>query len=300
VITGARNLTCVMDGRELASTITDALKDKIEKLDFVPRLETVLIGDDVASKIYVNVKQKKCRELGIENNITFFDTREQEPSIIAFLQDLSNDREVDGILLQLPLPPKFSAHRLLQCIVPAKDVDGLTYENAGKLIHGNPSAVIPCTAAGIIALCRKYNLQLAGRNVCVIGRSNLVGRPVARLFEKYNATVTLCHSGTTNLEEMTERADIIVVATGQPGLITRDMISKGVAIIDVGINRVGHGLVGDVDYPRVKNVCSYITPVPGGVGPMTVASLMNNLYTLAIKRRTLGKRESSPKPVISV
>ncbi|MFW9990550.1 MAG: bifunctional 5,10-methylenetetrahydrofolate dehydrogenase/5,10-methenyltetrahydrofolate cyclohydrolase [Candidatus Odinarchaeota archaeon] len=279
----------VIDGRSVAAKITDQVKTRIKRLEFRPRLDTVLVGSDPASQIYVNVKQRKCNELGIVNHVHRFSISTGEPELVEFLQSLSIDEEVDGILLQLPVPQKYSAHRLLQCIDPAKDVDGLTYTNAGKLITGNPDTIIPCTAAGILELCDQYRIELAGKHACVIGRSNLVGRPVSRLLEGRNATVTLCHSKTKNLAAITRMADILIVAAGSPRLLTGEMIPEDAVVFDVGINRIGSRIVGDVDFETARKRCSYLTPVPGGVGPMTVAMLIKSLYSMALRRRTLDK-----------
>lgn len=265
----------IIDGKKIASEIRGEIKAELSKLKGRPFLATILVGDDPASQVYVSYKEKACNEVGMDNEIFRLDKEISEEKLIAKITELNNDPKVNGILLQLPLPDHINEKETLLRISPDKDVDGLHYLNVGKL-HAGFDGYIPCTPNGVIALLKRSNVELEGANVVVIGRSNLVGKPVARLLEMENATVTVCHSRTRNLGEITKRADIIVAAVGRAGIIQKDMVKKGAVVIDVGTNRVDGKLVGDVDFKNVKKVAGLITPVPGGVGPMTITMLLWN------------------------
>ncbi|MFV2014490.1 MAG: bifunctional methylenetetrahydrofolate dehydrogenase/methenyltetrahydrofolate cyclohydrolase FolD [Candidatus Heimdallarchaeota archaeon] len=265
----------IIDGKKIASEIRGEIKAKLSKINGKPFLATILVGDDPASQIYVSYKEKACNEVGMNNVIFRLDKSISEKKLIEKITQLNNDPKVNGILLQLPLPDHINEKETLLKISPDKDVDGLHYLNVGKL-HAGFDGYIPCTPNGVISLLKRSNVELEGADVVVIGRSNLVGKPVARLLEMENATVTICHSRTRNLGEITKRADIIVAAVGRAGIIQRDMVKEGAVVIDVGTNRVGGKLVGDVDFENVKEVASLITPVPGGVGPMTITMLLWN------------------------
>lgn len=265
----------IIDGKKIASEIRGEIKAELSKINGRPFLATILVGDDPASQVYVSYKEKACNEVGMDNEIFRLDKNISEEKLIEKITELNNDSKVNGILLQLPLPDHINEKETLLKISPDKDVDGLHYLNVGKL-HAGFDGYIPCTPNGIISLLKRSNVELEGADVVVIGRSNLVGKPVARLLEMENATVTVCHSRTRKLGEITKRADIIVAAVGRAGIIQRDMVKEGAVVIDVGTNRVDGKLVGDVDFENVKEVARLITPVPGGVGPMTITMLLWN------------------------
>lgn len=273
----------ILDGKKLSSDIKLQIKDSVKELMIKPCLAVIQVGDDLASNIYVENKRKACSEVGIYFKHIKFDEYVSEKEIINKIIELNNDEYVDGIIIQLPLPIKFNEKRLVNYVTKLKDVDGLTDSNKALLLRNNP-LLVPCTPLGIIELLKAYNIEISGKNVVIVGRSNLVGMPLALLMNNYDATVTLCHSKTKNLKDYTLNADILVSATGVPKLITKDMVKKDSVIIDVGINRVDGKLCGDVDFDNVKDLASYITPVPGGVGPMTVAMLLQNTV-LSNKKR---------------
>lgn len=274
----------ILDGKQTSLIIKTALRDKIQK-DYLekgkelPCLACVIVGDDPASQVYVANKEKACGNIGIASIIRRLPKNSTNEEVEQVIQALNEDDKVSGILLQLPLPKGLDEVRLLECINPSKDVDALTDINLGKLF-ANKNIIAPCTATGIIDLLNQYSIEIQGKHVVVVGRSLLVGKSVSVLFEQKNATVTLCHSKTQNLKGICSQADILVVAIGRPKFITADMVKEGAVVVDVGINRLELGLVGDVDYENVKEKCSYITPVPGGVGPMTIAELLKNTITL--------------------
>ena len=244
-----------------------------------PWLAVIQIGNDEASNVYISAKQKACSEVGIYLKHIKFDEDSREIEIINKIIELNNDEYVHGILLQLPIPEKFNEEKLINYISRNKDVDGLTDINVGKLIN-NKKCLVSCTPQGIIKLLEESGVSIPGKNVVIVGRSKLVGKPLISLFLNNDATVTVCHSKTNNLKEFTKNADILVVAVGKKYLITEDMVKKDSVVIDVGINRIDGKLYGDVDYENVKNKVSLITPVPGGVGPMTVAMLLCNVNTV--------------------
>lgn len=266
----------IIDGKEISKNIKEQLKQEIKTYMIKPCLAVIQIGNDPASDVYIKAKEKACNETGIYFKYIKFEETAKEIEVINKIVELNNDEYVNGILLQLPLPEKFNTEKLINYIARNKDVDGLTDINAGKLIN-NKNGIVPCTPKGIMELLNAYDIEISGKNVVIVGRSNLVGKPLMSLFLNKDATVTICHSKTNNLEEFTKNADILVVAVGKKHLITSDMVKDGAVVIDVGINRDGDKLYGDVDFTKVSKKASYITPVPGGVGPMTVAMLLKNV-----------------------
>ena len=274
----------LLDGKQAKAKILESLKEKTNKLDTRLGFVVIQIGEDPASSIYNNQKEKMAHFLNYDfKNIKLAETVSEE-EVIGLINTLNNDDTVDGILVQMPIPKSLNAKRIQNAIHPLKDVDGLTDVNAGKLVHDN-DALVPCTPAGVLDLLNLNNIEVSGKNVVIIGRSNLVGKPLATLLSNHNATVTLCHSKTNNLKEHTRLADILIVAIGKPNSITKDYVKDGSVVIDVGINRLEKNkLCGDVDFDSVAPIVSYITPVPGGVGPMTVAHLAKNIYKAHILR----------------
>lgn len=268
-----------IDGKIISTKIKEELKAEIKTYMIKPCLAVIQIGNDEASNVYISAKQKACSEVGIYLKHIKFDEDSREIEIINKIIELNNDEYVHGILLQLPIPEKFNEEKLINYISRNKDVDGLTDINVGKLIN-NKKCLVSCTPQGIIKLLEESGVSIPGENVVIVGRSKLVGKPLISLFLNNDATVTVCHSKTNNLKDFTKNADILVVAVGKKHLITEDMVKKDSVVIDVGINRIDGKLYGDVDYENVKNKVSLITPVPGGVGPMTVAMLLCNVNTV--------------------
>ena len=268
-----------IDGKLISAKIKDELKTEIKTYMIKPCLAVIQIGNDESSNVYIKSKEKACNEVGIYFKHIKFDETSREIEIINKIIELNNDEYVHGILLQLPLPSKFNEEKLINYIARNKDVDGLTDINIGKLFNGK-KCLVSCTPQAIIELLKETSTEISGKNVVIVGRSRLVGKPLISLFLNYDATVTVCHSKTHDLKKYTQNADILVVAAGQKHLITSDMIKEESVIIDVGINKVDGKLYGDVDYENVKNKASLITPVPGGVGPMTVAMLLKNVNTV--------------------
>ncbi len=269
----------IIDGKALAAQIREEVKDSSAQLrakGVIPRLSVILIGEDPASQIYVRNKEKGCVEVGFESEVHRLSSETSEEKVISLVQKLNNDKKTHGILLQLPLPKGIDEKRILAQISPEKDVDGLHYENVGKLFKGEDPLFVPCTPKGIIELILSTGVEIKGREAVVVGRSNIVGKPVSILLLNAHATVTICHSKTQDLGEVVSRGDIVVAAVGKPKIIKGDMIKPGAVVIDVGMNRLETGLVGDVDFESAKNKASYISPVPGGVGPMTIAMLLKN------------------------
>lgn len=278
----------IIDGKAVATSVRSALKAEIEALSVSsgkhPGLAVVLVGDDHASRIYVRNKINACAELGIKSTLVELPATCTEEDVLGAVRTLNDDDTVHGIIVQLPLPRHIDTDKVLASVKPEKDVDGCHYIQKGKLWTGNPE-ILPCTPYGCIELLKHYGIEIAGKEAVVVGRSNLVGRPLAELLLRENATVTICHSKTKDLGEVTRRADILCVAIGCGKFINRDMVKDGAVVIDVGMNRDEDGkLCGDVDFKSVADKCSYITPVPGGVGPMTVTMLMKNTVE-AFKRR---------------
>ena len=276
----------LLDGKEVKLKILKDLKQKLLNLNEKLGLVVIQIGNDPASDVYVRQKKKMAEDLGYNFNHINLDENVNEDEILAIIDKLNNDDMVDGILVQMPIPSILNVKRIQNAILPYKDVDGLTDINIGKLVH-NEDSLVACTPMGIIDLLDYYNIDIEGKNVVIIGRSDLVGKPLASLMINRNATVTLCHSKTINLDFYTKNADILVVAIGKPNFIKRDSVKDGAVIIDVGINRMANGMLcGDVDFDDVKDKVSYITPVPGGVGQMTVAELALNTYKAHMLRKS--------------
>ena len=265
-----------LKGKEVSAFLRAEIKKEVEKLERKPKMVDIQIGHNPASDIYIAGKEKASNEVGIIFECLRYDENEDEEKIIAKIQEMNNDPEINGIFIQSPVAKGFNEIKLMNTVIPEKDVDGLTYLNAGKLLN-NIEAMVSCTPNGIIKMLEYYNIDIEGKNVVIVGRSNLVGKPLMNLFINKNATVTLCHSKTMDLKAHTKKADILVVAVGKKHLVNRDMIKKGCVVIDVGINRVDGKIYGDVDYENVYDKVKYITPVPGGVGPMTVTMLLYNV-----------------------
>jgi methylenetetrahydrofolate dehydrogenase (NADP+)/methenyltetrahydrofolate cyclohydrolase len=273
----------ILNGKELALKLNLELKNKISSViktsGITPKLAAVLVGDDPASKLYINIKRKTCSEIGIGSILVDLDKNITKSKLLDEIEKLNKDKTVHGILLQLPLPRDLRPYtsEFIEQIDPIKDVDGLHPINRGKLFDYNEDFV-PCTPKGIITLLEHYNIEIQGKNVVIINRSNLVGKPLIFMLLKRNATVTICHSYTKNLDDYTKKADILIVAVGKSKFITKEKVKEGVIIIDVGISRENGKLSGDVDFEGVFSKCSWITPNPGGVGPMTVSFLLQNTF----------------------
>ena len=272
----------ILDGKRTSLRISEKIQKEVQEYlnlgKRVPELDILLVGNDFGSQKYVEMKSKKAQELGIQCNVHSFDENISEEELISIIEELNIDTQVDGIMVQLPLPKHIQESNVLEKISPSKDVDGLTSVNLGKLFKNDSSPIAPATAKGILELLREYNIQIDGKEALVIGRSDIVGLPTAALLQNGNATVTICHSHTQNLKEICKKADILVVGIGKPEYIDREYVKEGAVVIDVGTNKNEDGkLVGDVNFESVKDMVSYITPVPGGVGPMTIACLLSNL-----------------------
>jgi 5,10-methylene-tetrahydrofolate dehydrogenase/Methenyl tetrahydrofolate cyclohydrolase len=295
----------LLDGKAIARTIEAEVAQAILRLGIAPGLVAVRVGNDPASEVYVRNKAKKARELGLRGDELVLPESTSEAELLAHVERLNRDDSVDGILVQLPLPKQIDSRKVIDAVDPAKDVDGFHPQNVGRLHLGWP-ALAPCTPSGIIRLLDAYELLLDGKRAVVIGRSDIVGKPVAALLLQRNATVTICHSHTRDLTAVARKADIIIAAIGRPLFVTAEMVKGGAVVIDVGVNRIdasdaalvahdeaksralaknGHAVAGDVDFARVREVAAWITPVPGGVGPMTIAMLMRNTVTAAEWRR---------------
>lgn len=266
----------ILDGKLVSKQMQEAIKKEVATLNKKPCLLVILVGNDQASQIYVASKEKACKRVGMESKTIILDANVSQKEVIKVIEKANEDKDINGILVQLPLPNHMDTQTVVGAISPLKDVDGLHAYNQGKLLLGIPS-IIPCTPKGIMRLLAEYHVDLCGKSALVIGRSILVGRPIAQLLLQKNATVTMAHSKTKNLKDLCLQSDIIVCAVGKPKTITEDMVKEGAVIIDVGINRVLGTLVGDVDYLSVSPKTSRITPVPGGVGPMTIACLLENV-----------------------
>jgi methylenetetrahydrofolate dehydrogenase (NADP+)/methenyltetrahydrofolate cyclohydrolase len=269
----------LIDGKKVSEEIRNRLAEEIQKLKKktgkTPGLATVLVGDDPASAVYVRNKNKICGELGFQSFEKKLSADTSEEKLLQLVGELNSNKDIHGILVQLPLPNQIDSEKILEAIDPKKDVDGFHPVNVGKLVVGN-ALLTPCTPTGIIELLDRYDIEISGKHAVIIGRSNIVGKPVSMLLLQRNATITICHSRTQNLEEVTRSADILVAAVGRAKFVTEEMVSEGTVVIDVGINRVDGKLTGDVDFEPVSKKASHITPVPGGVGPMTIALLMGN------------------------
>ncbi len=278
-----------LKGKELRDKKINSLKEIVGMLPTQLGLAVIQVGNDEASKVYVHQKEKLALEMGYKFIHKIFDEDVNQDDVISYIQELNEDDTIDGILVQMPLPKHLNTTEIQNTIDPNKDVDGLTFINAGRLVQNIPS-LIPCTPKGIIDILDEYNIEIEGKNVVVIGRSILVGKPIANMLTNRNASVTICHSKTKDISFYTKNADIIIVAVGKAKFLTGDMVSPNTVIIDVGINRIDGKLIGDVDYEEVSKIASHITPVPGGVGPMTVYELMYNVYVahqMCIKEKEL-------------
>ena len=266
----------IIDGTKVSIEIRQEIKKIIEEENITPKLAVIQVGDNKASDVYVRNKKKACLDVGINFELIKFNDTISEDLVINEIKRLNNDISVNGILVQLPLPTGFDEGKIINVIDPVKDVDGLTYQNVGNLVLEN-DCLVPCTPLGVMQLLKYYNVDLTSKNVCLVGRSNLVGKPLIQLLLKENATLSICHSKSLDIKNYTKNADVLIVAAGHPNLITKDMVKEGVVVIDVGINKEGNVLKGDVDFEGVSKKASLITTVPGGVGPMTVACLLKNV-----------------------
>jgi methylenetetrahydrofolate dehydrogenase (NADP+)/methenyltetrahydrofolate cyclohydrolase len=280
-------MAVLIDGKATSQAIKDELKAKVEEIrktkgeSAVPTLAVVLVGDDPASAVYVRNKKKACEYIGIGSRSIELPAETCEEELLALIDDLNGDAAVTGILVQLPLPAHIDENKVIERISPEKDVDGFNPVNAGRLFTGRPGFV-SCTPAGIVELLKRHDINIAGKHCVVVGRSNIVGKPMALLMLKENATVTVCHSKTVNLQEITKQADILICAIGKPRFFGAEYVKDGAVVVDVGIHRMEDGkLCGDVRFDEVEPKCSAITPVPGGVGPMTIAMLMYNCVQAA-------------------
>lgn len=274
-------MTQIMDGKALSEKIYERIKTEVSKLEKKPTLAVIITSDNEAGKIYVRNKKRACENTGINSITVEFDETVSDEEFLSKIDELNKNPEVDAIMVQLPIPRHLDTEKILNSISPEKDADGLHYINAGKLFTGQIPNSVACTPKGIIRILDEYGINVEGKHAVVIGRSNLVGKPIAQLLMQKNATVTHLHSKSKNIEFFTKNADIIVVATGKPKMLKGDMVKEGVVIIDVGISRVDGKLSGDVDFDSVAPKATFITPVPKGVGPMTVAMLIQNTLELS-------------------
>ncbi|MBN2721729.1 MAG: bifunctional methylenetetrahydrofolate dehydrogenase/methenyltetrahydrofolate cyclohydrolase FolD [Campylobacterales bacterium] len=278
----------LIDGKALANKIHTQIASKVSKLkeekNIIPGLAVVLVGDNPASHAYVKMKAKACKEVGFYSIVHEMPSTITQEEILATINMMNQNPHIDGILVQLPLPKHIDTNQILEVINPRKDVDGFHPYNVGRLVSGLDSFVA-CTPLGVMKMFEEYNIDLKGKDVCVVGASNIVGKPMANLLINANATVTVTHIFTKDLASHTRKADIVIVGTGVPKLIKKDMVKDGAIVIDIGINKLEDGsIVGDVDFAEVAPLCSYITPVPGGVGPMTIAMLLSNTLDAAAQR----------------
>ena len=273
-------MAVIIDGKELAKKIRANLKiecEELKKKNINSKLAVIMVGEDPASKVYVRNKSKACEDVGIEYEEYLLDVNTTQKELIELIEKLNNDKTVNGILLQSPIPSNLDINEAFRTISPEKDVDGFNPINVGKLVL-NQDTFVSCTPYGIMKMFEEYNIDLTGKNVVILGRSNIVGKPLIHCCLNKNATVTSCHSKTQNLAQKAKEADVLISAIGKANFVTADMVKDGAVVIDVGINRLDNGkITGDVNFESVKEKASYITPVPGGVGPMTIAMLMNNV-----------------------
>lgn len=285
-------MATIMDGKALSLKLKEQMKQRIAQLKqqgISPKLVVVLVGDNSASQVYVRNKHKSCGEVGIESEVITMPEQTTQQELLEVVERLNQDETVDGILVQLPLPKQIDEKTVLRSILPEKDVDGFHPVNVGLLSIGD-ECFAPATPSGIIAMFQEYGIDIAGKNCVIIGRSNIVGKPMAALLLKNHATVTICHSKTEDLASYTRRADVVIVATGRRHTLTADMVKEGAVVVDVGMNRNEQGkLCGDVDYEEVKEKASFITPVPGGVGPMTITELLENTIQAAQRHHRAEK-----------
>lgn len=283
----------ILDGKAVSLKVKESVKvraEELKKFGVEPTLAVILVGEDKASQTYVRAKEKACNEYGIKSVAHRLSENTTQAELLALINVLNLDDSIHGILVQLPLPKHIDTNTILATIDPAKDVDGFHAVNVGKLVSGL-DGFVPCTPLGVMEILKEYGIDVAGLNAVVIGRSNIVGKPMANLLLNASATVTVTHSKTKNLKEICKNADLIVAAIGKPFFLKADMVKDGAVVVDVGINRLDDGrLVGDVDFDEVAPKCSYITPVPGGVGPMTIAMLLNNTILAAQAKIASHKR----------
>ncbi len=274
----------IIDGKKVSSTVKEQVKNETAELKakgITPGLAVILVGDDPASRVYVNNKKKACEYVGFRSEEFALPATTSQKELLDLVEQLNEREDINGILCQLPLPEGLDDNAVIEAISPLKDVDAFHKQNVGRIMIGDYD-FLPCTPAGIMEMLHAYDISVDGKNCVVIGRSNIVGKPMAMLLLHENGTVTICHSRTKNLKEITSQADILVAAVGKPKFVTADMVKDGAVVIDVGMDRDENGkLCGDVDFENVKDKCSYITPVPGGVGPMTIATLMKNTLKAA-------------------
>lgn len=273
-------MTTILDGKKLRDKIIENLKAKVDTFDEKPTLVVILVGENPASKIYVNNKKKMAEKIGIHSEVINYPANITEAELLDKIEELNNNKKVTAILVQLPLPKHISKDNVMNKIIPSKDVDGFTPYNFGKLFSGEIPTVYPCTPKGILLLLDEYNIEIEGKHVVIVGRSNIVGKPLSQMMLNKNATVTICHSHTKNLSQITKTADILVSAVGK-NIIEGEMLKTDCVIVDVGIFKDENGKTrGDVDFESASKIASFISPVPGGVGPMTIASLMLNTVEL--------------------
>ena len=279
----------IIDGKAISAAVKEAVKSEVAQLKekaITTGLAVIIVGKDPASKVYVANKKKACEALGMISREYALPENTTEDELISLIEKLNSDKEINGILCQLPLPKHINEKKVIDSIIPEKDVDAFHPQNVGKIMIGDYDFV-PCTPAGIMEMLKYENIDVSGKRCVVIGRSNIVGKPMAMLLLHKNGTVTVCHSKTENLKEICREADILVAAVGRANFVTADMVKEGAVVIDVGMNRVNGKLCGDVDFDSVKDKTSAITPVPGGVGPMTIAMLMKNTLTAAKKQNNI-------------
>ena len=275
----------IIDGKKIAEDLRANLKKRTSKLKEKPGLAVVLVGNNPASEVYVNMKEKKCEEVGFYSKKVILPENIDEEKLLGIIDELNQDSKIHGMLFQLPLPKHINESFIIDAILPHKDADGFHPINMGNMLIGK-NIILPATPKGVMKLIESTGINLEGKHAVVVGRSNIVGKPISILLQQKNCTVTMCHSKSKPLEKYTKQADILVVAIGKPKAITKDMVKKGAIVIDVGTNKVNNQLVGDVDFEEVKKVAGYITPVPRGVGPMTIACLLENtLECMELQKR---------------
>ena len=281
----------IINGKEISNSLIEKFKKNVDNLkseyNICPALAVIIVGDNPASKVYVNNKKKVCEKIGIKSYEFTLPTNTTESELLKLIYGLNRREDINGILVQLPLPSHINEKKIIENINPIKDVDAFNEINIGKIMTGNFN-FLPCTPAGIVYLLKESNIKIEGKHCVIIGRSNIVGKPLAMLMLHNDATVTICHSKTKNLKEICKTADILIAAIGKPEFISCDVIKPGAVVVDVGINRDINGhICGDVDFETVKDIASFITPVPGGVGPMTIAMLMKNTITATLLQKNI-------------
>lgn len=274
-------MTILIDGKSLSAKIIDDLVVKVSRLSKKPHLAVILVGEDPASQLYVGMKEKMANKIGMESSVYKYPVDTEEKVILDKIEELNNDNKVDAILVQVPLPKHISETNVILAIKPEKDADGITPQNIGRISIKVEPFAYPCTPLGILKLLDEYKIDIPGKHAVIVGRSNIVGKPLAQMLLNRDATVTVCHSKTNNLSEIIKTADVLISAVGKYKIIRSDMIKSGCVIIDVGTSKIDGKTCGDVDFESVSSIASHITPVPGGVGPMTIACLMENTYRLS-------------------